>query len=243
MHIPTVRCLLSDKVWHLIQQGVMLSSWSQRWLLGFYFLLGIVFLWYIWQTKPYQWKILPFGLVTASRVFNYLPEPKLSLWWACLGLHKNFSSWTLALLFLRTVLGYGECVHMPANWLCFWDIPVGGFICCRCRRLQSIFLCLLWARPIFVPKVMQNFAICVMWLRATYSLLVVSSLISHFSLFKPCFNFSNCLSCNSVWFFVASLAWCGYHYGCYAPSLGFLFFAFWFTFVILQNLIRVSVKC
>ena len=33
---------------------------------------------FVWQNKPYGWKVLPFGLATAPRVLTYLINPYCS---------------------------------------------------------------------------------------------------------------------------------------------------------------------
>ena len=37
------------------------------------------FLCFVWHNVPYQWKVLPFGLATAPRVFMFLTKPILFL--------------------------------------------------------------------------------------------------------------------------------------------------------------------
>ena len=44
------------------------------------------FLHFVWHNVPYQWKVLPFGLATAPRVFTSLTKPILFLC-HCKGLH------------------------------------------------------------------------------------------------------------------------------------------------------------
>ena len=65
------------------------------------------FLWFVWQNTPYQWKVLPFGLVTDPRVFTALTEPTLFL---CH--HKSF--WIVIYLGGMLVLVQsksGQAVH------------------------------------------------------------------------------------------------------------------------------------
>ena len=45
----------------------------------------IIFCFTIWQNVLYQWKVLPLGLITASRVFTALTKPILFLYH-----HKDF---------------------------------------------------------------------------------------------------------------------------------------------------------
>ena len=50
-------------------------------------LLSIIIVFYIlWHNVPYQWKVLPFCLATAPRVFTSLTKPILFLY-HCKGLH------------------------------------------------------------------------------------------------------------------------------------------------------------
>ena len=46
----------------------------------------VIFLHFVWHNVPYQWKVLPFGLATAPRVFTSLMKPILFLC-HCKGLH------------------------------------------------------------------------------------------------------------------------------------------------------------
>ena len=69
--MPTIR-----RVWQLIQHG------------DYFFAIGLQdahlhipivkhhhhFLGFVWHNVPYQWKVLPFGLATASQVFTALTE-------------------------------------------------------------------------------------------------------------------------------------------------------------------------
>ena len=74
-------------VWQLIQQGDFDFSID---LQDVYLHVPIVkhhchFLCFVWCNVPYQWKVLPFGLPTAARVFTSLTKPILFLW-HCRGL-------------------------------------------------------------------------------------------------------------------------------------------------------------
>ena len=67
------RCLLSD-MWQLIQHSEYAFSID---LHDVYLHIPIVkhhhhFLQFVWHNMPYQWKILPFGVATAPRVFTAL---------------------------------------------------------------------------------------------------------------------------------------------------------------------------
>ena len=81
--MPTLR-----HVWQLIQYGDYAFSID---LQDSYLYIPVVkhhchFLHYVWHNVPYQWKVLPFGLATAPRVFMTLTKPILFL---CL--HKGFN--------------------------------------------------------------------------------------------------------------------------------------------------------
>ena len=81
MHIPTFRMATIRQVWQLIQQcdydfPVDLKD-------AHLYILIIKchhhFLHLVWQNEPYEWKVLPFGLATAPRVFVSFTTPLLSL--------------------------------------------------------------------------------------------------------------------------------------------------------------------
>ena len=82
MHIPSFKMPTLKTVWQLIQQGdyafsIDLQEYAylhvpivkhHRWFLRF-----------VWHNVPYQWRVLPFGLATAPRVFTSLTKPILFL--------------------------------------------------------------------------------------------------------------------------------------------------------------------
>ena len=73
--MPTIR-----QVWLLIKQGDFAFSVD---LNDAYLYILIVkhhhcFLWFVWQHTPYQWKVLPFGLATACRIFTHSLNPYCS---------------------------------------------------------------------------------------------------------------------------------------------------------------------
>ena len=74
--------VLVCSVWQLIQLGDYAFSID---LQDAYFHIPIVkhhhhhFLHFAWHNVPYQWKVLPFGLATALRVFMSLTKPILFL--------------------------------------------------------------------------------------------------------------------------------------------------------------------
>ena len=81
MHIPSFKIPTLKNVWQLIQQGDFAFSID---LQDAYLHVPIVkhhhcFLCFVWHNVPYQWKVLPFGLATAPRVFTSLTKPILFL--------------------------------------------------------------------------------------------------------------------------------------------------------------------
>ena len=74
MHIPSFKMPTLKHVWQLIQHGYYAFSID---LQDAYLHIPVVkhhhnFLCFVWHNVPYQWKVLPFGLVTAPRVFTAL---------------------------------------------------------------------------------------------------------------------------------------------------------------------------
>ena len=87
-HIPSFKMPTLKNVWQLIQQGDFAFSID---LQNAYLHVAIAkhhlhFLHFVWHNVPYQWKVLPFGLPTAPRVFISLMKPILFLS-HCKGLH------------------------------------------------------------------------------------------------------------------------------------------------------------
>ena len=81
MHIPSFKMPTLRPVQQLIQCGDYALSID---LQDAYFHIPIVkhhhhFIHFVWHNVPYQWKVLPFGLATAPRVFLSLTEPILFL--------------------------------------------------------------------------------------------------------------------------------------------------------------------
>ena len=65
---------------NLFSEVIMLSSLISRMLNYIFLLLRIIVILYIfWCNVPNQWKVLPFGLVTAPRIFTALAKPILFL--------------------------------------------------------------------------------------------------------------------------------------------------------------------
>ena len=88
MHIPSFKMPTLKHVWQLIQHGDYAFSID---LQDAYLHVSIFkhhhhFLYFVWCNVPYQWKVLPFGLAIAPRVFMSLT--KLILFLCChKGLH------------------------------------------------------------------------------------------------------------------------------------------------------------
>ena len=81
MHIPSFKMPTLKTVWQLIQQGDYAFSID---LQDAYLHVPIVkhhrqFLHFVLHNVPYQWRVLPFGLATAPRVFTSLTKPILFL--------------------------------------------------------------------------------------------------------------------------------------------------------------------
>ena len=77
MHIPSFKMPTLKTVWQLIQQGDYAFSID---LQDAYLHVPILkhhcqFLCFFWYNVPYQWRVLPFGLATAPRVFTSLTKP------------------------------------------------------------------------------------------------------------------------------------------------------------------------
>ena len=88
MHIPSFKMPTVKTVQQLIQQGDYTFPID---LQDAYLHVPIVkhhhwFLRFVWHNVPYQWRVLPFGLATAPRVFTSLTKPILFLC-HCKGLH------------------------------------------------------------------------------------------------------------------------------------------------------------
>ena len=82
-----LRSLLSDMSGSLFGMVFMLSPLISRMLI--YILIvnhHCHFLQFVWHNMPYQWKVFPFGLATAHRVFTALTKPILFLC-HCKGFH------------------------------------------------------------------------------------------------------------------------------------------------------------
>ena len=81
LHIPFFKMPTIRHVWQLNQHGDYAFSID---LHDAYLHIPIVkhhhhFLQFVWHNMPYQWKVLPFGLATAPRVFTALTKPILFL--------------------------------------------------------------------------------------------------------------------------------------------------------------------
>ena len=94
MHIPIFKMPTVRQVWQFIQQG----DYAFLLIRDAYLHVPIVIhyhynSWFVWQHKPFQWRLFPFGLATAPRVFTSLTKPTLFLC-RCKGfLCWNISEW------------------------------------------------------------------------------------------------------------------------------------------------------
>ena len=90
MHTPISRCLLSELSdrCNIIFNGVIILLLLIARMPTYIFLLlsiAITFVHFVWQHKPYLWKVWTFWLAMVPRIFNSLTKPILFL--CC---HKGF---------------------------------------------------------------------------------------------------------------------------------------------------------
>ena len=81
IYIPSLKMPTFKNIWQLIQQGDFAFSIDIQ---DAYLHVPIVkhyghFLHFVWHNVPYKWKVLPFGLATAPRLFTSLMKPILFL--------------------------------------------------------------------------------------------------------------------------------------------------------------------
>ena len=128
MCIPSFKMPTLRHVWQLIQHGDYAFSID---LQNAFLHIPVVkhhccFLHFVWHNVPYQWKVLPFGLATAPRIFTALTKPILFLY--C---HKGFhiviylddilvlvcSKWAgkMAHLFLCSLLVHGLHINFSKS--------------------------------------------------------------------------------------------------------------------------------
>ena len=181
MHIPSFKMPTLKTVWQLIQQGDYAFSID---LQDAYLHVSIVkhhrwFLHFVWHNVPYQWRVLPFGLATAPRVFTSLTKPILFLC-HCKGLHIvtylddilvlvwSKRAGKRARLFLCSFLvRLGLHINFSKSDLCLsqsftflglcWDT-----VCMlvslppdKLAEIQQLALALLWTPHVTVHKVMS----------------------------------------------------------------------------------------
>ena len=120
MHIPCFKIATLKNVWQLLQQSDFAFSID---LQDAYLHVPNVkhhhFLCFVWHNVPYQWKVLPFGLATAPRVFTSIMKPicSFAIARACVLLFIWMTSWSLFAL-SRQVRGHA-CFCVPC-----WSILV-----------------------------------------------------------------------------------------------------------------------
>ena len=112
MHIPSFKMPTLKNIQQLIQHGDFAFSID---LQDAYLHVAIVkhhqrFLHFVWHNVPFQWKVLPFGLATAPRVFTSLTKPILFLC-HCKGLH--------ILIYLDDILVL-VCSKWAGKWACLF---------------------------------------------------------------------------------------------------------------------------
>ena len=80
MHIPNFKMPPIKQVQQLIQHGDFAFSIDLKDVYLHIPILGIFIIFqFVRQNKPYQMKVLPFGVATAFRVFTVLTKPMLFL--------------------------------------------------------------------------------------------------------------------------------------------------------------------
>ena len=100
------------------------------------------FLHFVWQHKPLQWKVLPFGLATAPRVFSSLTKPILFLhrckFFSVICLHdiwpdsKYSGKMAQSFLFsvgLSWITYYFSSLNFLTQCFSFWDYAGIQWIC------------------------------------------------------------------------------------------------------------------
>ena len=141
MHKPNFKMHTIKWVWQLIQQGdnVFSTDLKDAHLHTVIVKHKHCFLQFVWQNKPYQWKVLPFGLATQPLGFSlFLLNPYCSIAItrvftlffyladilvlvcskhpgkrACYFLYSELHL-TQDILFFRVVLGYSAYVYISA---------------------------------------------------------------------------------------------------------------------------------
>ena len=103
------------------------------------------FLCFVWQHKPYQWKVLSFRLTTATTVFTSLVKPVMFLcqfkvcwqkgmnpsvlYWFILDfilVSLSLNSMLLSIFLFKTMLGYSGHVIISTIWQTFWHTAFGS---------------------------------------------------------------------------------------------------------------------
>ena len=182
LHIPSFKMPTLKHVQQLIQCGDYAFSID---LQDAYLHIPIVkhhhhFLHFVWHIVPYQWKVLPFGLATAPRVFMSLTKPILFLC-HCKGLHTVIYFDDILVLIHSKQVGMGACLFLCSLLVCLclhinfsksdlhlsqtfcffslcWDtvhmsvsLPPG-----KLADIQQLALSLLWTPHVTVRGVMSS---------------------------------------------------------------------------------------
>ena len=119
LHIPSFKMPTLKHIWQLIQQGDFAFSID---LQDAYLHVPIVkhhchFLHFVWHNVPYQWKVLPFGLATAPRVFTSLTKPILFLC-HCKGLCIVIYLDDILVLICSKLAGKRACLFLCSLLVC-----------------------------------------------------------------------------------------------------------------------------
>ena len=115
MHIPSFKMPTLKNVWQLIQQGDFAFSidLQDAYLHTPIFKHHHRFLHFVWH----QWKVLPFGLATAPRVFTSLMKPILFLCY-CKGLHIVIYLDDILVLVCSKWVGKRACLFLCSLLVC-----------------------------------------------------------------------------------------------------------------------------
>ena len=120
MHIPSFKIPTLRHIWKLIQHGDYAFTID---LQNTYLHIPIVkhhchFLHFVWHNVLYQWKVMPFGLATAPRVFMALTGPILFLC-CCKGFCIVIYSDDMLVLVCSKWSGKRACFFCVPYWSAF----------------------------------------------------------------------------------------------------------------------------
>ena len=220
-----------------------------------------LFLQFVWQYKPFQWKVLPFGLAVVPRVFISLTKPALSL--------RHYKE--LCVIIYSDdilVISFSKCASKKSlTFLC------SHLVCLRLHIFPS--LTFISHSNLHLRHVLEYSRY--VWLYAFWQTSWDSAVGSCFITQATCYSPSGCVlfgqdhlmcqwpcttlmvvPCDSEWHveclslfcsflsFCLSLptlhqlqtsSWCGNHYQCYTLSLGLLYLGLWGSCLLLWLLV------